>query len=195
MKKKNMFLNKEEVHAAFVDWKTAIEKAKLEGKPKPKISNFLAKTMMDYVEHFSRQRSFSNYSWLEDMKGQTIVNMVDRAEMYDITRLDANPFAFFQSIAFTTFIDIIAKEKQKIYAVKKHRLMTVPIDVIVDGGVDTNNDLLSSEVGTLTYDIYLNDMRDVLEYDKKLEMKRQKVKESQADTTPKKRRAPRMELF
>lgn len=112
-KKKNNFIDNKEFYAALIDYREKCLKAKEEGKPKPRIPNYIGKCFLDISEHLSMRPNFSNYIFRQDMVMDAVENMVVYASNFDPEK-SKNPFSYFTQVAWYAFIRKIAKEKRQI---------------------------------------------------------------------------------
>ena len=61
---------------------------------KGKLSNRLVKGLMMLVNHYSQKGNFRNYTYIDDMRGQALLQLSQVALQFDETKSD-NPFAFY----------------------------------------------------------------------------------------------------
>lgn len=76
-----------------------------------KLSNSLVKSIMMLVDHYSQKGNFRNYTYLDDMKGQALLQMSQVALQFDESR-GSNPFAFFTQCIKNSFIKILKNERK-----------------------------------------------------------------------------------
>jgi hypothetical protein len=76
-----------------------------------KLSNSLVKSIMMLVDHYSQKGNFRNYTYIEDMKGQALLQMSQVALQFDESR-GFNPFAFYTQCIKNSFIKILKNERK-----------------------------------------------------------------------------------
>ena len=76
-----------------------------------KLANPLVKSIMMLVDHYSQKGNFRNYTYLEDMKGQALLQMSQVALQFDESR-GSNPFAFYTQCIKNSFIKILKNERK-----------------------------------------------------------------------------------
>lgn len=178
-KKSRNYMDKKLVHQAFIDWKLDIDNALENDKPKPMMPNLIAVAIMNVAKNSAIRASYRNYSYREDMEAKAIVNMVAKAEKYDPTRQDANPFAFLSFITENTFREYIPYEQKQYILTKKYRLETQAIDTLLDGDINQSNTTVQTadSGNALTMELYNQEVSEVAEFDRKLEEKKRIRKE------------------
>ena len=93
-----------------------------------KLTNQLVKAFMMLVEKYSQRGNFRNYSYIEDMRGQALLQLSQVALQFDESRSD-NPFSFFTTIAHHSFVKILKQEK---------RMRTIRDDLITFEGMSAS---------------------------------------------------------
>lgn len=88
------------------------------GKP----SNQLIKSIMKLVDRLSSKGNFCNYSYLEDMKGQALLQLSVVSLQFDESKSN-NPFAWYTATAKTSFIKVLKNEK-KVRNIRDELMMT-----------------------------------------------------------------------
>lgn len=78
---------------------------------KGQISNRLIRSLMTLVDRYSQRGNFRNYTYLDDMKGQALVQLSHAALKFDESKSD-NPFAFYTTCIRHCFIKILKDEKK-----------------------------------------------------------------------------------
>lgn len=76
-----------------------------------KITNRLARQFVLLVDRYSQKSNWRNYTYLEDMKGQAIVQLVDSALKFDEAVSD-NPFSYMTMCVLNSFRGILNNEKR-----------------------------------------------------------------------------------
>lgn len=66
------------------------------------------------VDKFASKNNWSQYSYIEELKGQALVNLCDKWHMFDPNRNPEypNPFAFYTAVVQNSFRGQILKEKK-----------------------------------------------------------------------------------
>jgi hypothetical protein len=110
-KKNPHYVNNKEFHDALIQYKMSVKKAKSEGKPTPKITNYLGDCFLKIATHLSYRPNFVNYMFREDMISDGVENCVQYIHNFDVER--SNPFAYFTQIVYYAFLRRIQKEKKQ----------------------------------------------------------------------------------
>lgn len=77
-----------------------------------KLSPKLAKYLFMIAERYSFSSSFGGYSFREDMVSFAVVNLCANWHKFDPAKSD-NPFAFYTTAAFRSFLQYLADEKKQ----------------------------------------------------------------------------------
>lgn len=74
----------------------------------------LTRMFMLLVDRFASKNNWSQYSYIEELKGQALVNLCDKWHMFDPNRNPEypNPFAFYTAVIQNSFRGQILKEKK-----------------------------------------------------------------------------------
>ena len=111
---KNHYVNNEDFLQAMIEFKENCELAKVAGKPRPVIPDYIARCIMMIAEKLSRKPNFYSYTFREDMVGDAIKNCILYIDNFDPT-IGKNPFAYFTQIIYFAFIQRINKERKQLY--------------------------------------------------------------------------------
>ena len=97
---------------------------------KGKLSNALVKSIMLLVNHYSQKGNFRNYTYLDDMRGQALLQMSQVALQFSENRSEnPNPFAFYTQCIKTSFLKILKSEK---------KVRTMRDDLLISEGVSAS---------------------------------------------------------
>lgn len=94
-----------------------IDKVKLyekEGKPKPKISDYIGTCFMKIAKHYSHKPNFIKYPFRDEMISDAIETCVKYAHNFNYEKY-SNPFSYFSQFTFYAFIRRIEIEKEEFY--------------------------------------------------------------------------------
>lgn len=112
-KNKEYYVNNKEFLEALIDYKTKVERAKLQDKPKPRIPNYIGECFLKIATHLSYKPNFVNYMFREEMISDGIENCVQYIDNFDPVK-SKNPFAYFTQIIWYAFLRRIQKEKKQL---------------------------------------------------------------------------------
>ena len=113
MKQKH-YVNNADFLKALIDYKTACDVAKAEGKDDPIVPNYIGECFLKIANHLSRKPNFISYSFREEMVCDGIENCIMYFSNFDPTK-SSNPFAYFTQIIYFAFLRRIQKEKKQLY--------------------------------------------------------------------------------
>lgn len=71
----------------------------------------LADMFVRLVEHYGTRQNWSGYSYLDELKGEALVNLVNKWHKFDCDRFD-KPFAYYSILVERSFKGQIQKEKK-----------------------------------------------------------------------------------
>lgn len=86
---------------------TEISKSKAQDKP----TRTLVDMMMKMVDRYSTKGNFRGYSYLDDMKSEALVHLVNAWHKFDETKSN-NPFAYYSTIITNAFVRVLNAEKK-----------------------------------------------------------------------------------
>lgn len=88
-----------------------------------KISETLGEMFTRIANRYVTIHKFSGYSkeYKEDMVSTAIERMISQVHKFDVTRKDANPFAYFTLTAHRCFLAVLKKEKRQREIKKRYR--------------------------------------------------------------------------
>src|SRR5210317_167600 len=111
-KKSEHYVNNKEFLAAMVEYKKSVDKAKLAGKDKPRVPNYVGECFLKIANHLSYRPNFINYTYRDDMISDGIENCLQYLHNFNPDKSN-NPFAYFTQIIYYAFIRRIQKEKKQ----------------------------------------------------------------------------------
>ena len=111
-KKKQHYVNNADFLAAIVKYKEKVKIAEEEGKPKPRVNNYIGGCFLKIATHLSYRPNFINYTYRDDMINDGIENCLQYLENFN-PKKSKNPFAYFTQIIYYAFVRRIQKEKKQ----------------------------------------------------------------------------------
>ena len=111
-KKKQHYVDNKKFLEEIVKYREAVETAKLQDRPKPRITHYLGECFLKIATHLSYRPNFINYMYKEDMISDGVENCVQYIDNFDPAK-SKNPFAYFTQIVYYAFLRRIAKEKRQ----------------------------------------------------------------------------------
>ena len=116
MEPKVHYVDKMELYEDLCQWKKKKDEATLEGKSPPKLPNSVGHAIITIAERIASRPNFRNYTYIEEMKGDGIVDAVKAINSFDPERKNksgvVNPFGFLSLVIWRSFIGRIAYEKK-----------------------------------------------------------------------------------
>ena len=138
-KRSEHYVNNKEFLAALIKYREDVEIAQIQGKPKPRITNYLGECFLKIATHLSFKPNFVNYMFKDDMICDGIENCVQYIHNFNPEK-SQNPFAYFTQIIHYAFLRRIQKEKKQL-EIKNKILEKTGFDQVFDDNntVDGSN--------------------------------------------------------
>ena len=172
MSKQKHYINNADFLKALVDYKEECKAAEKDGKPEPKIPNYIGECFMKIAEGLSHKPNFINYTYRDEMIADGIENCLMYFNNFDPTKSN-NPFAYFTQIIYYAFLRRIQKEKKQLY---------VKYKATEQAGILDEFEMLESADGTMKqFELYDN----IAEFIENYEEAKQAKKESKTVKKPK----------
>ena len=170
--KKVNYVDNQKFYQEIVEYHRLCAEAKLNGKPEPRLSNYIGICIKSIAERLATKPQFINYSFREEMISDGIENSFLYFKDYDPNRGN-NPFAYFTQVIYYAFVRRINKEEKNRYTMYKHFQESIihqyDIGLLVD---DSENNLLPKKL----YDNINDFMGRFEEKELKKKMKRKEPK-------------------
>tara|TARA_R100000278_G_scaffold120417_1_gene102797 strand:+ start:293 stop:763 length:471 start_codon:yes stop_codon:yes gene_type:complete len=112
-KKKEHYVNNKEFLEALVIYRKEVHAAVEEGKPHPKVPDYIGECFLKIATHLSYRPNFVNYMFKDDMICDGIENCLQYIDNFDPSK-STNPFAYFTQIIYYAFLRRIQKEKKQL---------------------------------------------------------------------------------
>ena len=112
-KKKEHYVNNKEFLEALVIYRKEVHAAVEEGKPHPKVPDYIGECFLKIATHLSYRPNFVNYMFKDDMICYGIENCLQYIDNFDPSK-STNPFAYFTQIIYYAFLRRIQKEKKQL---------------------------------------------------------------------------------
>ena len=137
-KRSEHYVNNKEFLNALENYFAEIERAKLEGKPKPVIPRYIGECFLKIANHLSYKPNFVNYMFKDDMICDGIENCVRYIHNFSPDK-SKNPFAYFTQIIYYAFLRRISQEKKQL-EIKNKILEKTNFDEVFDSNeADASN--------------------------------------------------------
>ena len=111
-RKKEHYLDKKKFLSDLDKYRAKILRNEREGKPKPRVNNYIGGCFLKIATHLSYRPNFINYMYKDDMICDGIENCIQYIDNFDPAK-SKNPFAYFTQIVYFAFLRRIAKEKRQ----------------------------------------------------------------------------------
>jgi len=113
-RKKNEYVNNKDFLAALIVYRDQVRAAEVEGKPRPRVPNYVGECIMKIDTHLARKPNFINYTFKDYMISDGIENCLQYIDNFNPDKSN-NPFAYFTQIIWFAFLRRIQKEKKLLY--------------------------------------------------------------------------------
>ena len=138
-KRSEHYVNNKEFLAAIVAYRESVQLADIQGKPRPRITNYLGECFLKIATHLSFKPNFVNYMFKDDMISDGIENCVQYINNFNPEK-SQNPFAYFTQIIHYAFLRRIQREKKQLDIKNRILEKTGYEEVFVDNNtVDNSN--------------------------------------------------------
>lgn len=118
VKKKRNYINNKSAKEEFIKYRELLNKTIAEGKPKPRIPEYIGGMILLICNNLAKRPNFSGYSYIHDMIDDGIIDCTAAVDNYDPTST-FTPFAYFTRVAWNAYVRRIFKEKKQNYT--KHK--------------------------------------------------------------------------
>lgn len=112
---KNNYIDNKKFMTSLIDYKEKVLICETEGKPKPKIPDYIGECFLKIAINLSKRPNFCLYTYKDEMVSDAIENCILYFENFDPTNKKQNPFGYFTKICWYAFVRRIAKEKKQQY--------------------------------------------------------------------------------
>lgn len=149
-------------YQACLEYRNVCKAAELDGKPKPRIPDYIGSCLLKIANKLSYSRNFIGYPYREEMIGDGIENCILYFHNFNPDKYK-NPFAYFTQIIYYAFLRRIHREKKQMYV--RHKVM---LNQATEGLSDSNEYESSDEFGLsidskMTDNDYMNDFVNTFE--------------------------------
>lgn len=114
-KKNNHYIDKMELYNDLCEWKKRKDAAIEKGEKPPPLPNSVGEAIIKMADRMATRPNFRNYTYIEEMKGDGIVDAVKAMNSFDPERKNkqgqVNPFGFLSLVLWHSFIGRITREK------------------------------------------------------------------------------------
>lgn len=121
------YINNADFYQAMVERKKEVTDAVSAGHPKPPVSPFIAKCIMDIANHLSYKSNFARYTFRDEFVLDAIENCLVNLDKFS-PDISNNPFWYFTRICYRTFIKKILEERKQTF-IKGKIVSQLPFDV------------------------------------------------------------------
>ena len=165
----NNYINNSDFLKALTEYKEDSLKAQVEGKPVPRVPDYIGECFLKMAEHISRKPNFVSYSFRDEMVADGVENSLRYFRNFDPEK-SSNPFAYFSQTIFRAFWRRIAKEKKQLYA--KYKL-TEQAGILDEGSITTDQDGYMKQ-----FEIYSNITDFIVTFEESEKKKKKIIKEN-----------------
>lgn len=114
-KKTRNYVDNEKLLQAMIEYKAEVNKAKDDGKERPKIPEYIGKCIFDIATKRASTANFRNYPFVDEMISDGYENVIRYIDNFDPIKYK-KPFAYFTMIIWRAFIRKIEAEKELLEA-------------------------------------------------------------------------------
>ena len=151
-RKKKNYVNNKDLIASILEYQAKRDKLKSQGKPPPKIPDYVALAIKLIAEKYSNKPNFRNYSYRDEMVEDGIEAALAAVDGFNIERTQ-NPFAYFTTPIYWAFLRRIEFEQNQRY-IKFKQLENFVVEATLAG-----QNMNISEAGS---DLFTDTARDFI---------------------------------
>lgn len=111
------YVNNKEFTQAVIDYCTEVQECRLVGKQEPRVTDYLAESLLKINEGLSRKSNFVRYTYREEMVMDGVENCLKALANFDPSAAtrggNPNAFGYFTQISWFAFLRRIQKEKKQ----------------------------------------------------------------------------------
>jgi hypothetical protein len=159
-------VNNSDLLKSIETYKDQCKENELKGVGKPRIPDYVGKSILLIAERLAKKPNFSSYTFKEEMIGDAIENCVMYFDNFDSAK-SKNPFAYFTQIIYYAFLRRIEKEKTQLYVKYKSTQNS-----LILGEEETQE--LSNVSGGESYQLYDNIVEFIDKFEKRKKSKPEK---------------------
>jgi DNA-directed RNA polymerase specialized sigma24 family protein len=172
------YVNNKEFFEAILEHKKRCKECEAEGKPKPRIPDYIGECLLKIANKLSNRYNFVDYSYKDEMVSDALENCIAYFDNFDETKTK-NPFAYFTQIIYWAFVRRIKRERTQVYLKHKLAQKKIMFNELAEHAEDQDEFSILADIET----DYINDFVESYESserEKKLKQKekRDKIKEA-----------------
>lgn len=118
------YVDNKKFYEEIVKYRERVEKAKAEGKPEPRLPEYIGECIWKMANKLSTLPRFINYSFREEMVSDGIENCIMYFKDFDPAKTQ-NPFGYFTQVIYYAFLRRINKEEKNRYIIYKNFQETI----------------------------------------------------------------------
>ncbi len=168
--KSSHYVNNTELLKAIIQYKKDVKQAKKDGKPKPRIPDYVGKCILLIAENLAHKPNFNGFTWKDEMIGDGIENCMMYFDNFNPNK-SKNPFAYFTQIIYYAFLRRILKEKKQLYSkykvIEQHSVL---------GDMEHDEDMVNNQ-----FELYDNISDFIGKFEDSKNMKKKKKKKVNLD--------------
>jgi len=116
-KPRQIYIDKNALLDLILLYQDDVKRAKEEGRKAPKMPDTIGHVIERIAEGMAQRGNFRNYTFIEEMKRDSIVDCVRAVNLFDVNKLGKegkpNPFGYLSRAVWYAFLGRIASEKKK----------------------------------------------------------------------------------
>lgn len=143
--KSRHYVNNKDLLAALVERRAAVEAAKAEEKPIPRISEYIGTCISQIANNLGKKRNFAAYRYKDEMIQDGILVCIKYLDNFDPAK-SSNPFSYFTQICTFAMIARIQSEKKQTYIKFKSTMNSAVMNELATMDIDTDNEHLMDNV-------------------------------------------------
>lgn len=111
----NHYVDNNRMLELFIGYRKQVDKALSQGKKQPPIPNEIGAMINKMIDKMSTRHNFKRYTWLDDMKGDALVDCIKVANNFvpNLELKKVNVFGYFSIIIFRAFVNRIQIENRQ----------------------------------------------------------------------------------
>lgn len=143
--KERHYVSNKEFYEAMKVRRQQVQEALAQGKPKPKISNYIGECILQIANNLGKKKNFARYGYKDEMISDAVTICINYLDNFN-PDMSTNPFSYFTQVCNYAFINRISAEKKHQYVKYRSTLNSILTGDLASVDDDMDNSHLFDNV-------------------------------------------------